>query len=77
MNNDPLYTETQAALYLGNEEHPFYTKTLQRWRNTGKYLEYIKLGKSVRYRKSALDKFIDNGVRTSTTDQGSTNDGYA
>ena len=74
MNTDPLFTEKQAALYLGNKEQPFYVKTLQRWRLSGQHIKYIKLGKSVRYRKSELDNFNENGVRTSTTDNGSAND---
>jgi predicted DNA-binding transcriptional regulator AlpA len=73
MNTDPLFTEKQAALYLGNKEQPFYVSTLQRWRLSGQHIKYIKLGKSVRYRKSELDNFIENGVRTSTTDNGSAN----
>lgn len=71
---DPLYTENQAALFLGNKEEPFAVRTLQRWRLTGNGPVYLKIGKSVRYRHSDLSDYLNSCVRTSTTDMGSAND---
>jgi hypothetical protein len=68
---DPLYTENQTALFLGNEEEPFAVRTLQRWRGEGNGPAYLKIGKSVRYRHSDLTNYVNSCVRTSTTDQGS------
>jgi hypothetical protein len=70
-NTDPLFTEQQAALFLGNEEEPFAVRTLQRWRLTGYGPAYLKIGKSVRYRQSELNGYLNSCVRTSTTDIGS------
>jgi len=69
--HNQLLTETQAAFYLGSEEQPFAVRTLQRWRVESFGPKFIKLGKSVRYKQSALDNFINDCERTSTTDQGS------
>tara|TARA_R110002095_G_C4155204_1_gene230161 strand:+ start:492 stop:722 length:231 start_codon:yes stop_codon:yes gene_type:complete len=71
---DPLFTEQQTALFLGNEEEPFAVRTLQRWRLTGYGPAYLKIGKSVRYRHSDLKQYLNSCVRTSTTDTGSAND---
>ncbi len=68
MTYDPLLTEGQAAIYLGNIEEPFSVKTLQRLRLTGKGCPYVKLGASVRYRQSALENFITDNIRTSTSE---------
>lgn len=70
--NDELLTETQAALYLGNTEQPFAIRTLQRWRVESFGPKFIKLGKSVRYKKSELDNFINKCVRSSTAGNGRT-----
>ena len=67
---DPLLTEAQAAIFFGNEEQPFSVRTLQRWRVEGFGPKFIKLGKSVRYRQSDLEKFVSNGCCTSTTEIG-------
>jgi hypothetical protein len=58
-NPDPLYPPVRAALYLG-----VCTRTLIKWRVSNGGPAHIKLhtGKgSVRYRKSALDAFIEAG----------------
>ena len=58
-NPDPLYPSVRAALYLG-----VCTRTLIKWRVSNGGPANIKLhtGKgSVRYRKSALDAFIEAG----------------
>ncbi len=50
---DPLLTPTQAAEQLGVKP-----ETLEVWRSTRRYpLEYVKVGRLVRYRQSALDAF--------------------
>ena len=52
--NDPLRTEAEAAEALGVKP-----TTLQIWRCTKRYpLPYIKVGRLVRYRQSALDAFL-------------------
>ena len=57
---DPLLTETQAAELLG-----LRPTTLQVWRSTRRYpLAYVKCGRLVRYRKSAIEAFIE--VQAST-----------
>jgi len=58
---DPLRNETEAAAKLGVK-----CGTLQVWRSTNRYpLPYVKVGRLVRYRDSALDKFIaDRTVHT-------------
>lgn len=51
---DPLLTEVQAAEVLG-----LRPTTLQIWRTTKRYpLPYIKVGRLVRYRESALRDFL-------------------
>lgn len=61
-----LFNEKKTSNYLGN----IPVKTLQRWRLEGKHIPYVKLGKAVRYRQSDLNDYIDNSIRTSTTDNG-------
>lgn len=52
---DPLFTPPQAASYLEVTE-----STLSVWRCTGRYnIQFIKVGRLVRYKKSALDAFLD------------------
>lgn len=51
---DPLLSEQQAAQQLGVKP-----STLQLWRSTKRYqLAYIKVGRLVRYRQSALNAFL-------------------
>lgn len=53
-NGDPLLNEGEAAKYLS-----ISPKTLTIWRCTGRHqLSFVKLGRSVRYRRSELDRFI-------------------
>lgn len=63
---DPLYDTKGAAAYLGVSP-----KTLERYRFTGTpSIPFIKFSDRrnapVRYRKSALDSFLQGTVRTST-----------
>lgn len=51
---DPLLNEVEAAQILGVKP-----TTLQIWRCTKRYfLPYVKVGRLVRYRTSALDAFV-------------------
>jgi excisionase family DNA binding protein len=52
-HSDQLLTNDQAAEYLG-----ITPRTLEIWRCTKRYpIPFIKVGRLVRYRKSALDAF--------------------
>ncbi|WP_109015408.1 helix-turn-helix domain-containing protein [Novimethylophilus kurashikiensis] len=54
-NRDPLLNTVEAASYLG-----IYPHTLDVWRCTRRYkISYVKVGRLVRYRKSALDEFLN------------------
>ena len=51
---DPLLTQEQAAEALGVKPD-----TLSVWRCTKRYaLAYVKVGRSVRYRRSAVEAFL-------------------
>lgn len=51
---DPLYTRPQAAEYLGLK-----VNTLAVWALTRRQaLPFLKIGRNVRYKKSALDSFL-------------------
>ncbi len=53
-NADPLLSIPEAAAYLNIQP-----QTLSNWRITGRYhLPCVKVGRLVRFRKSALDAFI-------------------
>ncbi len=57
---DPLRTEDESAQYLGVKP-----TTLQIWRSTKRYpLPYIKVGRLVRYRQSALEAFLVSRTHT-------------
>ena len=52
----PLLDNSGAAAYLGVTPH-----TLEVWRSAKRYdIPYVKVGRLVRYRKSALDAFIES-----------------
>jgi len=54
-DNNELLTPIQAAEYLGVSE-----ATLAQWRTIGRYnIEFIKVGRLVKYRKSVLDAFLN------------------
>ena len=49
-----LLTSKQAAQYLN-----ISTRTLANWRSVGRpHLEYTRVGRTIRYYKSALDSYI-------------------
>lgn len=53
---DSLLTPPEAALYIG-----VTVRTLSVWRCVGRYnIPFIKVGRLVKYRKSALDAFLDS-----------------
>ena len=63
MTHDPNYDTKQAAAYLATSES--YLEQL-RWRGGGPV--YWKRGRMVRYRRSALDAWIDShGTRRHTS----------
>ncbi|WP_394809196.1 helix-turn-helix domain-containing protein [Nitrosomonas sp.] len=54
-STDPLFTPPEAAEYLGVS-----VDTLSVWRCVGRYnIQFVKVGRLVKYRKSALDAFLD------------------
>jgi excisionase family DNA binding protein len=54
-SSDPLLTPSEAAAYIGVTEN-----TLSVWRCVGRYnIQFVKVGRLVKYRKSALDAFLD------------------
>ncbi len=55
-STDPLLAPPEAAAYIGVAEN-----TLSVWRCVGRYnIPYIKVGRLVKYRKSALDDFLNS-----------------
>lgn len=59
MLNEKLLTTEEAAEFLG-----ITPGTLSVWRCTRRYeIPYIKVGKLVKYRKSALDAFLNDRTR--------------
>lgn len=53
--NDPLLDTAQAAEHLGVKP-----TTLEVWRSTKRYpLAYVKTGRNVRYRLSAINAFLE------------------
>jgi len=58
-STDPLLTPPEAAAYLGVTEN-----TLSVWRCVGRYnIKFVKVGRLVKYRRSALDAFLDSRTR--------------
>jgi len=56
---DPLLEQGSAAAYLGIASH-----TLANWRSArrpGRFIPFVRVGKLIRYRKSALDAFLSSG----------------
>jgi len=62
-NSDDLFDRKSAAKYLGGVK-PLSPGTLAVWDCTKRYdLEPIKVGRSVRYRRSALDRFLEKKLQ--------------
>ncbi len=54
-STDPLLPPPVAAAYIGVSEN-----TLSVWRCVGRYaIPFVKVGRLVKYRKSALDAFLE------------------
>lgn len=56
-----LVNETMAALHLD-----ISPRTLQAWRIRGEGPAFVKLGRSVRYDRAELDRFIAERTQAST-----------
>jgi predicted DNA-binding transcriptional regulator AlpA len=57
-NDGPLLDTPVAAQYLGTS-----VPTTQRWRRLGTGPDWVKMGGLVKYRKYALDRYIDECTR--------------
>lgn len=55
-------TTPEAAALLGLSVH-----TLNKWRWDGRGPRYLKLGKSVRYRREDVEQFLDDAARENTS----------
>jgi predicted DNA-binding transcriptional regulator AlpA len=53
-NPDPLLNTEETAQYLNR-----HTKTLVNDRCNGNGPDYVRLGRQIRYKKSALDEYIN------------------
>jgi len=54
-SNDPLLSPPEAAEFIG-----VTVRTLSVWRCVGRYnIPFIKVGRLVKYRKSALNDFLE------------------
>lgn len=63
---DPLMPPEDAAEYIGVSPG-----TLSVWRSTGRYdLPFLKIGRSVRYRKADLDSWLERRTRAGHVDAG-------
>lgn len=61
-----LLNTTEAARFLGVSK-----AFLERDRWAGARIPFVKIGsRSVRYRRQDLDTYIEQGIRTSTSDRG-------
>lgn len=66
MSDDQLLNSKQAADYLG-----IAVETLNVWRCTKRYnLSYIKVGRLVKYRQSALDAFLESRTQGNISYEG-------
>ena len=63
VQHDDLITEHEAARMRGQS-----VRTLQMERLRGSGCRYVKLGRSVRYRRNDVLEFIDSRVVSSTTE---------
>lgn len=64
-HRSPFCTTKEAAKYLGLKR-----TTLEAWRCRGGGPRYLKLGRSVRYRLSDLDAWVESRILDNTHDQG-------
>ena len=59
--HDPIWTATEASNYMQMPQ-----ETLQKWRHIGTGPDFLKIGRHVRYRKSAVDRWLDTRSRAQT-----------
>jgi len=61
----PLFTEAEAATYL--KVRP---QTLAKWRmgGSGTHIPFIKVGRSIRYRLSELNEYLDRRTFNNTVE---------
>jgi hypothetical protein len=56
----PLRDPISAGTYLGGVDHPLPVQLLADWRYKGQGPTYIKVGRLIRYRKAALDAWLQS-----------------
>ena len=62
---DELLDTDEAANYLGVARN-----TLEVWRSAGRYgLQFVRVGRRIKYRKSDLDAWIESRTASSTAGQ--------
>jgi len=64
MKNETLLNVKQAAEFL-----TVVPRTLQAWRDRGYGVQYIKVGRLIRYRQSDIETWLEAQVRQSTKDR--------
>jgi len=57
-----VLTTREAAAFLG-----LAISTLNKWRCYGEGPQFIKLGRAVRYRQDALERYVEFSTRNSTS----------
>ena len=63
MSQKDIFGTKGAGEYLG-----LHSNTLEQWRLEGKGPTFCKMGRTVRYRKQDLDKFIERSLVQSTSE---------
>ena len=63
MHDDPIYTPPETAEKLRSNE-----RTLERWRTTGTGPAFVKIGRRVGYRQSAINAFLQQQTRMYTSE---------
>lgn len=67
VNDKQTFLNTaEAAVYLDLQK-----TTLEAWRCRGGGPRFVKLGRSVRYRRIDLNAWVESRIRFNTSDQGS------
>lgn len=62
---EPLLITVEVSKVTGHS-----TRTLEKWRQNGKGPAFLKIGRSVRYRMSDIEAWLEQCRRTSTSDRG-------
>jgi len=66
-DNDPLFTQT--VLSRDVLQGKVAEATLEKWRHLGRGPRFIKVGKAVFYRQSAIDHWLKQQTRSFTTNE--------